>query len=166
LVTLVLARIEEGPKDEIVEGLHALWPYTRHITRNAWLEVLFEALDSIAPSTPLRQDARASMERFVRRTPEEEEEVRMRRNERGSNRSRLEPTGAQTTPLASYLRQSRSHEYYGFMYEPSSSSFLEDTSWSACSFLVRVALDLSIRWRAETLFWGVLGGVYETVCGR
>src|SRR5262249_16934093 len=67
---------QAASKDEIEEGLHALWPYTRHITRDDWLEVLPRSLDSIASATPLRHDAQESIERLTRRTPEEEEEAK------------------------------------------------------------------------------------------
>src|SRR5262245_66632851 len=52
LVTLVLARIGEAPAEEIVQGLHVLWPYTRHITQDDWLEALFRKLDSITRQRP------------------------------------------------------------------------------------------------------------------
>jgi hypothetical protein len=75
LVAHIVQRIQVAAKDEIALGLHALWPYTRHITREDWLGPLSRLVDSIPSAPPIRADVLESMEK-LQLTPEQVQEGR------------------------------------------------------------------------------------------
>ena len=60
----LIAGIGEASPDEVQLGLHALWPFTRHIKRDEWLKVLYFQLANIPSAPRVREDVQQWMHKW------------------------------------------------------------------------------------------------------
>lgn len=93
LIARAVTRISVAPVDEIHLGLHALWPYARHITREEWLKALTFELKTVPSPPRLRVDAQRWIEQWERERDAEAPKLR-------AEFERLQPT------LRAYFDQS------------------------------------------------------------
>jgi len=183
LIARVTTRIREAPVEEIHLGLHALWPYSRHIDREEWLKSLrlFSDLEAELPLLRLRTDAREWLEDWEResahwRATSLAELERLapafrayveRSQQTSAAATQLSATltpdaGTGGTPvdvLDQYLPPIDEYGYDSFWYHDLSS--FTDTLHLGQLFLLTVTLEVRARLNEDTLFWAVLGRIYE-----
>jgi hypothetical protein len=194
LLARLVARIREAPEAEIQLGLHALWPFTRHITREEWLRTLSYELEKIPAAPPLRDDAQQWMHQWgiereaalpwvLENLPQITTSIRDRRQQvqdtedaaaegtayltPGHNVAAVQEVPAvnegqsarqdPVDPLARYLPPTDDYYDTSFWYSTDSQDYL----YSACSALIAIMTEVRTRVSEDSLFWGVLGRVYE-----
>lgn len=204
LLARVVSRIQVASVDEIHQGLHRLWRYTRHIGREDWLKTLSFELKNMPSAPPLRGDAQqwihqweiardaelpkllGEQERvvsllrdYVRRQQEREAAARELTSMLASRTSADQPGSAAdhgssapgnhsdvhegpVDPLAQYLPPIEDYDGYSYWYDDGSD--FEDTLALACSPLLTITEEVRAHGPEDSLFWAVLGRVYEPFC--